>query len=144
MALLNCFKSMQIFNKFRGTRGFVIAYERLLRFRYMITPHTEERVRILSFWKKHGLAATEEAFKISRRTLFRWQVLLEEGRCQLKSLTPKSTAPHTKRKRITPQEMEEALIRFRTEHPRIGKDKLLPIDAFTSVAYGLGLSAAQY
>ena len=27
---------------------------------------------------------------------------------------------------------------------RFGCEKLLPIDAFTSVAYGLGLSAAQY
>lgn len=124
MALLNLFKSMRIFNKFRGTRGFVMIYERLLRFRYMITPHTEERVRILAFWEKHGLAATQEAFHVSRRTLFRWQALLQGGGGQLKSLTPRSTAPHTKRKRILPSGLEAVLIKLRTEHPRLGKDKL--------------------
>ena len=89
---------MRIVNKFRGTRGFGIAYERLLRFRYMITSHTEERVRILAFWEKHGLAATQEAFHVSRRTLFRWQEVLRKNQGKIASLTPKKTIPQNKEK----------------------------------------------
>jgi hypothetical protein len=63
---------MKIFNKFRGTKGFISTWERMIRFRDMITKEAKERVRILVFWKKHGTEATTEAFKVKRRTLFLW------------------------------------------------------------------------
>ena len=36
----------------------------------MIAPDAQRRLEILGFWRRHGLAATREAFKISRRTLY--------------------------------------------------------------------------
>ena len=45
---------MQIHSKTTGTRGIVSGWEEALRFRDMITPQAEERVRILTFWKAHG------------------------------------------------------------------------------------------
>ncbi len=52
---------MRIHNKTTGTRGLVSGWEEAVRFRDMITPQAQERVRILAFWKAHGAAATEVA-----------------------------------------------------------------------------------
>ncbi len=64
---------MRQFNKFKDTKGFITIWQRVLRFRYMITEQAKERCRILAFWERHGTEATKEAFRVSRRTLFRWQ-----------------------------------------------------------------------
>jgi hypothetical protein len=64
---------MRIFNKFRGTKGFISTWERVLRFRYMITEQAKQRCRILAFWERHGTLATEEAFNIKRRCLVNLQ-----------------------------------------------------------------------
>ena len=114
---------MQIHNKSQGVRGLVKIYDEALRFRDMITQQAEERAKILSFWKKHGDAATKEAFGASRPTLFRWQKDLKKGGGKLESLVPKSTAPHTKRKRVIPPRVEEFILKER-KMEKIGKEKL--------------------
>lgn len=115
---------MRIFNKLRDTRGFVSAWERAIRFRYMITEQAKQRTRILTFFKKYGIEATEEAFGVSRRTLFRWQKALKEGKGKLDSLNPKSRTPKNKRKREVSKEIEQKIILIRSLHPRLGKDKV--------------------
>ena len=35
----------------------------------MICQSAEQRLKMLLFWERHGLAATQEAFGVSRRTL---------------------------------------------------------------------------
>lgn len=114
---------MQINNKIAGTRGFVSAYDAALRFRDMITPKAEERVRILTFWQKHGDAATKEAFMVSRATLFRWQKTLAEDRGRIEALNPGSTAPKRKRMRMIPDAVKHLILEERS-HERIGKEKL--------------------
>lgn len=114
---------MQIYNKIAGTKGFVGAYNEALRFRDMITPQAEERVRILTFWQKHGDGATREAFKVSRATLFRWQKALDDACGKIGALVPGSTAPRTKRKRIIPDAVKQLIIEERS-HERIGKEKI--------------------
>lgn len=114
---------MQIHNKTTGTRGFVSGWEEAVRFRDMITPRAEERACILTFWQKHGTAATKEAFGASRSTLFRWQAALNTGGGRLEALVPQSTAPKTKRKRIIPKAVEDLIIAERA-HERIGKEKI--------------------
>jgi len=114
---------MQIHSKLANIKGLVSTYNEALRFRDMITQEAEERVRILKFWHKHGDAATKEAFKVSRATLFRWQNILEEGRGQLASLVPKSTAPQTKRQRIIPESVKNLILKER-EMECLGKEKL--------------------
>jgi transposase InsO family protein len=103
----------------------------------MITQQTEERVRILAFWEKHGLEATMEAFQVARRTLFHWQKTLKESGGQIESLTPKKTTPKNKRKRVLPKGLEERIITLRTDHPRLGKEKIFALvknDYQTSVS----------
>ena len=115
---------MRIFNKFRGTKGFVSTWERVVRFRYMITEAAKERCRILAFWEKHGLEAAKEAFKVSRPTLFRWQKELESRGGKLETLNKKSTAPRKRRERIIPEEVRDFILREREFDARLSKDKL--------------------
>jgi len=105
---------MRIFNKLRGTKGIIKAWEEGLR-----NPVSVHRSRVLAFWHKHGLEAAKEAFGVSRRTLFRWQGLADK-----RELAPKSRAPRHKRKRETSSEISEFIISQRQAHPRLGKEKL--------------------
>jgi transposase InsO family protein len=115
---------MRIFNKFRGTKGFVSTWERVLRFRYMITEEAKKRVEILAFWETYGDAATRAAFKISRPTLYRWQKALRAGYGKIESLNKRSTVPKHRRKRVIPDVVREAIMRERYFDPHLGKDKL--------------------
>ena len=96
----------------------------MIRFRYMITEQAKERCRILAFWEKHGTEATTEAFKISERTLFRWQKSLSKSLGKLEGLNEKSKAPRKRNKRIIDQRVHDYLIEQRKIHYRIGKKKL--------------------
>lgn len=118
---------MRIFNKFRGTKGFISGWERMLRFRYMITEKAKQRVRILAFWEKHGNMAATEAFGVSRRTLFRWQAALTFSGGKIEGLNARSTAPVQRRKRIVPDAVAKRIIALRVAHPRLGKEKVRPL-----------------
>ena len=118
---------MRITNKFKGTKGFISTWERVIRFRYMITEQAKERTRILAFWKKHGTEATGEAFRVKRRTLFLWQRHLKEGQGKLEVLNPKRKTPKNKRRRIWDTRLLEEIRRLRLEHPNLGADKIHPL-----------------
>jgi putative transposase len=115
---------MRIFNKFAGTKGFISAWERMIRFKYMITEKAKRKVRILAFWEKHGLDATKDAFHVSKATLYRWSKNLKSGNGKLDSLNDKSKTPHTKRRRIVDDRIINFIINQRSIHPRLSKDKL--------------------
>jgi len=115
---------MRIFNKFKGTKGFLSLYERVLRFRYMITEQAKRRAKILAFWERYGTEATKEAFGTSRRTLFRWQENLEKTLGKLEGLNSIPTVPKNKRKRLIPEVVQNIIIKERNDHPRLGKEKL--------------------
>ncbi len=120
---------MHIHSKITGTRGFVIAYNEALRFRDMITPKATERARILAFWHAHGLTAAQDAFKVSKATLYRWQELLDEGEGELEALVPFSTAPQHTRKRVIPKAVAQLILEERA-HERVGKEKLAKLLIF--------------
>lgn len=87
---------MQIFNTNKGVQGSRTAQERHIRFTYMITKEAKYRARVISFWKKHGREATEDAYGIKERTLYLWQQKLRRGTGRLKSLNCSSRAPKNK------------------------------------------------
>ena len=99
-------------------------WERVIRFRYMISETAKKRVEILAFWEKYGDEATTEAFKVSRPTLFRWQKTLRENMGKLESLNKKSTAPKGRRKRLVPEAVKVFIINERLFDPNLSKDKL--------------------
>jgi len=107
----------------------------------MITEQAKKRVRVLAFWDKHGDTATKEAFGVSRRTLFRWQGKLQNTKGKLEGLNADSTAPRTRRKRMVPDGIAGRIVALRTEHPRLGKDKihaLLARDGYTGSVSTVG------
>jgi putative transposase len=119
---------MKIGHVLRNTKGFAKAAESALKWRSMRNKAVvERRIKILTFWQKHGLLATKEAFGVSRATLFRWQQTLDQHCGNIAVLDPKNTAPQKKRVRTIPPALEEALIAWRTTHPRIGGKKLVSL-----------------
>ena len=120
---------MKIQSKYRGIKGFVTAYNHILKFKYMITEQAKYRMRILIHWEKHGLASTVDAFGILRRTLFNWKRLLKEGGGKIEALNPKSKTPKQKRKRIWDYRILEEIkrLRGRDVHPNLGAEKLHPL-----------------
>ena len=90
----------------------------------MVESEAEQRYRILGFWEKHGLAATLDAFQVSRRTLFNWKArFLAEGG-NIAALCQKSKAPTRRRKREWPVAVVAEIRRLRQAHPNLGKEKL--------------------
>jgi hypothetical protein len=114
---------MAYFNKFRGTKGFVSLWERVIRFRYMITETAKQRAKILAFWEQYGDQAVQDAFGISRPTLYRWQRAIREGAGKLEALNKQSTAPKRRRKRVIPDKVKDLILAERSNE-RIGKEKL--------------------
>lgn len=115
---------MQQFNISKGVKGWKTLENYVIRFRYMITKEAKRKAKILIFWKKYGLEATGEAYKVKRPTLFLWQKLLKQSGGKLESLNNKSTKPKSVNKRRVDYRVEKEIIRLRTEHPRYGKDKI--------------------
>jgi hypothetical protein len=84
----------------------------------MICSSAEQRLRVLQFWERHGLIATQEAFGVSRRTLFAWQAQLRRGGGQPHLLKPGSTRPKHLRRREWPKGLIEEIRRLRTRVSR--------------------------
>jgi transposase InsO family protein len=118
---------VRIFNKNKGVKGSRTLFERSIRFRYMITVEAQHRVKILTFWKKHGLEATEEAYGVKERTLYLWQKKLRERGGKLEALNNGSRAPKNRRKRRYDYRIVGEIRRLREYHPNIGEKKLYPL-----------------
>jgi len=112
---------------YTGIRGFLKAYERGLRYRYMITDKAKHKLKVLIFWEKHGLKAALDAFSVKRRTLFLWKRQFRTGGRIAEALNEHSTAPKKKRVRLWPEEIIAEIKRLRWEHPNLGKDKIHPV-----------------
>ena len=84
----------------------------------------EHIIKVLKFYDCYGEAATKEAFSVSRSTVFLWKQKLRQGHGRLEALAPRSKAPHTRRRRVTPQLISSFIVNERSVHPRLGKDKL--------------------
>jgi transposase-like protein len=95
----------------------------------MICHSAEQRLKVLQFWERHGLLATQEAFGVSRRTLFAWQRQLRRGHGKPHTLTPGSTRPRRVRQRQWPLALTQEIRRLRMAHPNLGKEKLYPFIA---------------
>ena len=78
------------------------------------------------FLEKHGLSATQEAFGVSRRTLYAWRQRLRSGGGKPAACAPRSTRPHRLRQRCWSAPLVNELRRLRTHYPNLGKEKLHP------------------
>ena len=78
-----------------------------------------QRLNILMFWDRHGLAAAMEHSGKSRRTLYAWKKAYQEA--GLVGLSAKSKAPQQRRRRDWPKQLIQRLRELRTEFPNLGK-----------------------
>jgi len=62
-----------------------------------VSETAHERVKILDFWKRHGLSATIDAFGVSRRTLYAWQRMYRAAQSRAHALNNKGRAPLRRR-----------------------------------------------
>ena len=90
----------------------------------MLIDKAKHKARVLSFWAKHGLEATMEAFEVKGRTLYYWRRQLREGGGRLKALNEKSKTPRRRRRRTWPPQVLAQIRHLRTDHPNLGKEKL--------------------
>jgi hypothetical protein len=93
----------------------------------MISEEAKRRAKILTFWKKYGTEATQEAYGVKRRTLFLWQQKLTTGRGALESLNCGSRAPKKRRRRRYDHRIVDEITRLRDTHPNLGEKKLHPL-----------------
>ena len=105
-------------------RGFCRISDYAIRLSRMVSEQAKKRAAILAFWGKHGLLATTEAFKVSRRTLYLWKAKQKRAQGKLEGLNPGFRAPLRTRKRLWPLVIREEIRRLRTVHPNIGKEKI--------------------
>lgn len=110
---------------FGGLKGFRRWYDYAYKHTHMITSEAKERLRILRYWRKHGLPATHDAFGIRRSTLYGWWKIYKESGWKEESLNPGSQARKNQNKRdINPMVLAE-IKRLRLEVcPNMGKDKV--------------------
>jgi transposase InsO family protein len=118
---------MRIFNINKGVKGSRTIQECAIRFAYMISETAKKRAIILTFWKKYGTEATEDAYHVKERTLYLWQRKLRKGGGRLESLNPGSRAPKTREKRRFTPELVEAVVTLRAAHRGMGKDMMTPL-----------------
>ena len=90
----------------------------------MIPEKALQRLKILKFWKKYGLEATQEAFGVSRRTLYRWKAKLEAAGGDPIALQPKKPIPKKKRRSHWPKEIIEQIRYLRKKYPNLGKARI--------------------
>jgi hypothetical protein len=103
----------------------------------------EEKLKILSFWKKHGLEATIEAYGVKRRTLFLWKQKLSNAQGNISVLKNSSRRPHCVRKRNYPALLLTEIRRLRKTHNNIGKEKLHCLLAPFCLSHGIKLPSAK-
>lgn len=119
---------MQIGFKYHNCQGYGKLYNYGLKHfnpNNMITNQAEERLRIINYWQKYGLEATQDAFGAKRSTLYYWQKLYKDSGYQLSGLNPgKTERKHKNRREIQPLILRE-IKRLRLEVcPNMGKAKI--------------------
>ena len=116
---------MQVHHIGYGIKGFYRVAK--IGHRWDMNPHAQKRIDILRFWQTHGSAATCDAVKVSRRTLYRWQQTPAQAGGDPAALTPRSRAPKRRRHAVFRREVVDEIRRLRKVHPNLGK---LPLSVF--------------
>ena len=123
-------------------KGFIAIADRALYWD-MICKTADERYKILLFWQRHGLGATQEAYGVARRTLYAWRAQLAASGGKPHGLTPRSTRPKQVRQRQWPASLVAEIRRLRDLHPNLGKEKLAPFIARFCQTHQLAAPSAR-
>jgi len=94
---------------------------------YNQSEEAQIRNDILTFSDKHGIDATIDAYRVSRRTLFRWKRNLRKSGGRLSSLVPDSTKPKHTRSMMTHPQIISFIRDIRKKYTNLGKEKIKPL-----------------
>jgi len=98
---------------------------------YMVTDKAKWRAKVVTFFEKYGLEATEEAFSVKKSSIYKWRKLLKDNQGRLEVLNDKSRAPKNKRKPKWDPRIVNFIKDLREQYLRLGKDKIKPfLDEF--------------
>jgi len=89
---------MQVLRKFYRVKGSWQLYDWSVRMTYMVTEKAKWRAKVVTFFNKYGLEATEEAFGVKKSSIYKWKKLLKDNNGKLECLNDKSKIPKQKRK----------------------------------------------
>jgi len=114
---------MKVIFVYKGIGGIKRLYDFVRRCKEM-NEEAKQRLKIIDFFKKYGLKATEEAFGVKKSTIYRYMKILRDSGGRIDALNNKSRAP--KRKRVS--NVDFRIIKFikdiREERGDIGKEKI--------------------
>ena len=119
---------MQIGFKYKHCNGFGRMYNYGLKHfnpNSMITKTAEQRLKILQFWRIHGLKAAQDAFGAKRSTLYGWWKIYKNSNYKVESLNPgNQTRKNVNKRKIHPKILAE-IRQLRIEIcPNMGKAKV--------------------
>ena len=90
----------------------------------MVTEKAKYKLRVLQFYKEHGLRATVDAFRVKPRTLYWWQSQLQQGKSNIVCLNEGSKRPYRVRRRMWSSQVICEIRRLRNIYPNLGKEKV--------------------
>uniref|UniRef100_A0A7C3SML4 Integrase catalytic domain-containing protein n=1 Tax=Dictyoglomus turgidum TaxID=513050 RepID=A0A7C3SML4_9BACT len=122
---------MQVLRKFYGVKGSWSFYYWSVRMTYLVTDKAKWRAKVVTFFEKYGLEATEEAFSVKKSSIYKWRKLLKDNQGRLEVLNDKSKVSKLKRKPNWDPRIVNFIKDLREQYPRLGKAKIKPfLDEF--------------
>lgn len=94
----------------------------------MIAKDCQRPLGILGFYRRHGLAATCEPFKLSRRALYLWRAKFKTESGNV-AAPVRVRPPNRRRRRQWPALLIAEIRRLRTLHLYLAKEKIQPNSA---------------
>jgi len=96
-------------------------------FRFEKDQEAQFRLKVINYHKQFGARATISAYEISKTTIYRWRKRLDKGEGKITSLISQSRSPRNKRRMIVDSRIITFITTLRTNHPRLGKEKIKPL-----------------
>lgn len=90
-------------------------------------PEIENKIKIIKFFNKYGLAPTKDAFKVSRSSIYLWKKKLKQTNGSLYSLINNSTKPKRVKRMYIETKTYEYIKSLRKQYPTLSKDKIKPL-----------------
>lgn len=115
---------MRVFRVYQGIPGFVRLYKYSVIMTEKITDKAKWRVKVLNFFEKYGIRATEEAFGVKKSSIYKWRKLIGDNGGRVEVLCDRSMAPRRRRKAEHDDRVVSFIRGIRDEYPRMGKTKI--------------------
>ncbi len=115
---------MRVFRVYQGIPGFVRLYKYSVIMTEKITDKAKWRVKVLNFFEKYGLRATEEAFGVKKSSIYKWRKLLRDNGGRIEVLCDRSRAPRRRRKAGYDNRVVSFIRGIRDKYPGMGKTKI--------------------